>query len=200
MYLTGDLTRYRADGRIEHLGRLDHQIKIRGFRVEPGEIEAALTAAPDIAAAVVVARGYGLAETRLVAYVVPAGAPPGPADLRSRLGATLLPAYMVPSVFVNLDALPLTANGKIDRRGLPEPKASLRRGRSLALRPPRHAVEERMAAYLGAHSRRRRRRRPRRLLRARGPLAAGPAPVGSRWSEEFGAEIPLGFFLEERHD
>jgi len=193
MYLTGDRARYRADGRIEHLGRLDDQIKIRGFRVEPGEIEAALTAAPDIAAAVVVARGYGLAETRLVAYVVPAGAPPVPADLRSRLGA-LLPAYMVPSVFVTVDALPLTANGKIDRRGLPDPKTSLHEDGAPST-PPRNAVEKRMAGIwasilgvdsvgvnddffeLGGHS----------LLALR---------LLVQVEQEFGVKIPLGFFLE----
>lgn len=143
MYLTGDLARYLPDGQIEHLGRLDHQIKIRGFRVEPGEIEAALTAAPNVAEAVVVAQDHELVGTRLIAYVVPTGAPPQPSDLRSRLRATL-PAYMVPSVFVILEALPLSANGKIDRAALPEPSMTHDAGaaRNVA---PRNAGEQRMA-------------------------------------------------------
>jgi len=144
MYLTGDLARYRPDGRIEHLGRLDHQIKIRGFRVEPGEIEAALTATHDVAAALVLARGDGPAEMRLVAYVVPAGIPPAASDLRDRLRA-VLPAYMVPSFFVTLDALPLSANGKIDRGALPEPKPGQDVG-GARVATPRSAEEERMVA------------------------------------------------------
>src|ERR1039457_6839564 len=113
MYLTGDLARYLPDGRIEHLGRLDHQIKVRGFRVELGEIEAALAASADAAAAVVVDQAQGPGGTRLVAYVVPERAMPSPSELRDRLRATL-PEHMVPSIFVALDALPLSANGKLD--------------------------------------------------------------------------------------
>jgi len=193
MYLTGDRARYCPDGRIEHLGRLDHQIKIRGFRVEPGEIQAALTAAPDIGAAVVVAREDGMGGTRLIAYVVPAGAALRPSDLRSRLRTTL-PAYMVPSVFVTVDALPVSANGKIDRSALPEPKASqYEDGAGSAA--PRDGAEERMAAIwarllgvnevgvhddffeLGGHS----------LLALRLLVEV---------EREFGVEIPLGSFLD----
>ncbi len=144
VYRTGDLARYLPDGRIEYLGRLDSQIKIRGFRVEPGEIEATLTARADIASAVVVARDHAPGDTRLVAYVVPRGAAPSSADLRERLRATL-PGYMVPSSFVAIDALPLLPNGKIDRNALPAPQAGGEDG-GTGSRAPRTALEERMLA------------------------------------------------------
>jgi amino acid adenylation domain-containing protein len=143
MYLTGDLARHLPDGRIEHLGRLDHQIKIRGFRVEPGEIEAALAVSGDVAAAVVVTREQAPADRRLVAYVVPQGAMPSPSELRQRLAATL-PEHMVPSIFVALDALPLTANGKLDRNALPAPRLVSDEGISAAT--PRTDLEEQLAA------------------------------------------------------
>lgn len=116
-YRTGDLVRRRPDGAIEFLGRIDHQVKIRGFRVETGEVEAELTARPEVREAVVVARGEGAARS-LVAYVVPAV--PDPGDLRAAL-RTRLPDYMVPAAVVLLEALPLNANGKVDRHALPEP-------------------------------------------------------------------------------
>ncbi len=123
LYRTGDRVRFLPDGRLEFLGRLDHQVKVRGFRIEPGEVERALRAHPSVADAVVVARGEG-ADRMLVGYLVPdpgAGSGPAPmAEIRAFLGARL-PDYMVPSVFVSLDALPLTPNGKVDRGALPEP-------------------------------------------------------------------------------
>ena len=143
MYLTGDLARYLPDGRIEHLGRLDHQIKVRGFRIELGEIEATLVASPDVAAAVVVAREHAPSDTRLVAYVVPDGPMPGPSELRRRLAATL-PEHMVPSIFVALDALPLSVNGKVDRNALPAPRRSFD-NEPASSATPRTAVEEQMA-------------------------------------------------------
>ncbi|MCD0451542.1 amino acid adenylation domain-containing protein [Actinocorallia sp. API 0066] len=119
MYRSGDLARHLPDGTLDYLGRADHQVKIRGFRIELGEIEAALAELPDVADTAVVAR-----DNRLVAYVVPGGdgSSPEPAALRAALAAKL-PAHLVPQLFQTLDRLPLTANGKLDRRALPEPSA-----------------------------------------------------------------------------
>ncbi|WP_162788370.1 non-ribosomal peptide synthetase [Amycolatopsis albispora] len=117
LYRTGDRAKYWPDGTIEFLGRQDDQVKLRGFRIELGEVEAALTAEPGVASAVAVVRG-----AQLVGYVVRApGDDPDPAEIRDRL-ARRLPAYMVPSQVVVLDELPVTANGKLDRRALPAPK------------------------------------------------------------------------------
>ncbi|MFJ8028822.1 amino acid adenylation domain-containing protein, partial [Streptomyces sp. NPDC096311] len=120
-YRTGDLARWRADGTVEFLGRVDSQVKIRGFRVELGDVEAALTALRGIARAAVVTHDrHG--DQHLVAYVVPEpGDAADGAELRRALGERL-PEFMVPSVVVVLEALPLTANGKLDRRGLPVPE------------------------------------------------------------------------------
>ncbi len=122
-YLTGDRARWRQDGELEFLGRLDDQLSIRGFRVEPGEVSAALARHPDVSASAVVAAGDSSSDRRLVAYVVPAtGAAPDPAELAAHAAASL-PEYMVPSQWVLLDELPVTAHGKLDRAGLPEPDA-----------------------------------------------------------------------------
>jgi amino acid adenylation domain-containing protein len=121
LYRSGDLARRLPDGELEILGRSDHQVKIRGFRIEPGEIEAALLAHPSLREAVVLA-----GESRLVAYVTArAGAGPVPplGELRSFLAAAL-PDYMLPAAVVVLDRLPLTANGKVDRRALPAPETA----------------------------------------------------------------------------
>jgi amino acid adenylation domain-containing protein/non-ribosomal peptide synthase protein (TIGR01720 family) len=148
LYRTGDLARYREDGAIEYLGRLDHQVKIRGFRIELGEIEAALASHEAVRQAIVVVQDDDVAGRRLVAYIVGEGRGKARAnadaagagadadadrhpdldgsavsalpveDLRAHLARTL-PPYMVPDVFVPLDALPLTHNGKVDRRALP---------------------------------------------------------------------------------
>ncbi|MGA5036763.1 non-ribosomal peptide synthase/polyketide synthase [Streptomyces capoamus] len=124
MYRTGDLARWTADGRLDYLGRADDQIKVRGHRIEPGEIEAALLALPGVTAAAVAAVPDAQGHPRLAAYVVPApGAPrPDPADLRAAL-RRVLPDALVPSSFTPLDALPLTTSGKLDRRALPAPTA-----------------------------------------------------------------------------
>jgi len=120
LYRVGDLARRRPDGELEYLGRVDHQVKIRGFRVELGEIEAALARHPGVREAVVMARDDGDRGKRLVAYVTPRGV--ASSELRSFLRESL-PDYMVPTAFVHLDALPLSPNGKIDRRALPDPGA-----------------------------------------------------------------------------
>jgi amino acid adenylation domain-containing protein len=120
-YRTGDRGRRRLDGEIEFMGRTDHQVKVRGHRVELGEIETVLMEHPGVARAAVLLREEEDGDQRLVAYVVAArGGTPGPAELREHLARTL-PEHMVPGVFVALERVPLTANGKLDRGALPEP-------------------------------------------------------------------------------
>jgi amino acid adenylation domain-containing protein/non-ribosomal peptide synthase protein (TIGR01720 family) len=121
MYRTGDLVRWRTDQQLEYLGRTDDQVKIRGFRIEPGEIEAALRQHPQITDALIVAQQNRDGHTRLVAYFVPADtAIPNATTLRDAL-TQILPDYMIPSAFVELDHFPLSPSGKIDRRALPAP-------------------------------------------------------------------------------
>jgi amino acid adenylation domain-containing protein len=142
LYRTGDLVRYRADGNIEYLGRIDHQVKIRGFRVETGEIETALSAHEAVREAVVIATEETPGGKRLVAYIVPTRAAEQPLirDLQSYLRRRL-PDYMMPSSFVLLDALPLTATGKVNRRALPAPQMYTNKSSV----PPRTPAEELLA-------------------------------------------------------
>jgi amino acid adenylation domain-containing protein/non-ribosomal peptide synthase protein (TIGR01720 family) len=139
MYRTGDLARRRADGAIEYLGRLDEQVKIRGYRIELGEIEAVLLAQDLSLAQVAVVTRTIQGDQRLVAYLVARQGltPFAVSDLRPKL-LSVLPDYMVPSHFVRIDVMPLSANGKLDRRALPEPEIE---SQALHYRPPRDKKE-----------------------------------------------------------
>jgi amino acid adenylation domain-containing protein len=117
LYRTGDLARYLPDGTIEFLGRVDDQIKLRGYRIEPGDVEAALMRHPAVRQAVVALRGDPLQDGHLAAFLVCDGESPGASELRRYLSRTL-PEYMIPAMFVAVDEIPLTANGKVDRRAL----------------------------------------------------------------------------------
>ncbi|TAN66234.1 MAG: amino acid adenylation domain-containing protein [Methylobacter sp.] len=121
LYKTGDWVRYRPDGNIDYLGRIDHQVKIRGFRIELGEIEARLLEHPDIKEAVVLAREDQPGDKRLVAYLVAAAKDAFDVDTVKLQLKNTLPEYMVPGVFVLLDRMPLNANGKLERKRLPQP-------------------------------------------------------------------------------
>jgi amino acid adenylation domain-containing protein len=147
MYRLGDLGRWRPDGTLECLGRLDFQVKVHGYRVEPGEIEAVLRERPGLAEVAVVPAEPGADDPRLVAYLVAEGTPPAEADLRAALVARL-PAHMVPRAFVFLDRFPLSANGKLDRRRLPAPVAA-GPGQTRPLTPTETAVAGVWAAVLG---------------------------------------------------
>ena len=144
LYKTGDLGKWRADGTIEYLGRNDHQVKVRGFRIELGEIQAQLLRHSQVSGAVVLAEEDTSGERRLVAYVIPrdAQAPPSTEQLRSHL-LGVLPEYMVPSAFVQMQTLPLTPSGKFDRRALPAPDARAYMSRRYAA--PQGEVEEILA-------------------------------------------------------
>jgi len=203
MYRSGDLARWRSDGVLEFLGRADAQVKVRGFRIEPGEIEAALVRHASVRQAAVVARGDQAGDKCLVAYVVPSGAELIDAPrLRAHIGA-YLPEYMLPSIFVELEQLPLTSNGKLDRRALPAPGITVSGARTLPhtaqgeIVPPRTATEQLVARIMhdclerddfgifdsffdvGGHS-----------------LAA--IRLMTRLRAETGLDLPLGFLFERR--
>ncbi|ASL28768.1 peptide synthetase [Azotobacter chroococcum] len=143
MYRTGDLARWREDGAVDYLGRIDHQVKIRGFRVELGEIEALLAARAGVAEAVVVARDTQIGK-QLVGYLVADGEPADEAAWLAGLKAALkaaLPEHMVPAALVRLARMPLSPNGKLERRALPEPHWQTR-----SFRAPQSALEQALAA------------------------------------------------------
>ena len=150
LYRTGDLARYLSDGNIEFLGRIDHQVKIRGYRIELGEIEAALVQHPAVGQVVVDVQGSDnqpdSKAKRLVAYVEPVNGQTVSVGEFRRFLLDRLPDYMVPAIFVMLDALPLTPNGKIDRRKLPEPDIDSGLGSGTAFVAPRTEVEEKLAS------------------------------------------------------
>jgi amino acid adenylation domain-containing protein len=194
LYRTGDLARWRPDGTIEFLGRVDRQVKLRGFRLEPGEIEAALTQHPGVAQAAVVVDRRGGQEPRLVAYV--AGRAPLAADageLRQHLQKTL-PEYMVPAVLIPVAAIPLNANGKVDLAALPAAEAAPAAGR-----PPvvgaRDAVEAKLVEIwekalgvspVGVHD---------SFFQLGGHSMAG-VRLFARIEKEFGQRLPLATLFE----
>jgi amino acid adenylation domain-containing protein/thioester reductase-like protein len=185
MYRTGDRVRWLLDGTVEFLGRTDHQVKVRGYRIEPAEVEAALLAHPAVREALVMVREDEPGRRRLVAYVGAPGEHPSSADLREWLRGRL-PEYMVPGAFVVMDALPMTSHAKVDRRALPAPALDA----SEAYVEPRTETERTLAALwadvlgvarvgarddffdLGGHS----------LL---------ALPLVHRVNEAFGVEVPL---------
>jgi hypothetical protein len=141
LYRTGDLARCRPDGTLELLGRLDRQVKVRGFRVEPGEVEATLAAHPAVREAVVLTQETAPGDRRLAGYVT-LRAPAAEAELRAHCAA-LLPEPMVPARIVTLERMPLTAQGKVDRRALPAADGPAHAGTPYVA--PRTPVEERVA-------------------------------------------------------
>jgi amino acid adenylation domain-containing protein len=194
LYRTGDLARLRSDGNLAFLGRRDYQVKVRGFRVEPGEIEAALERHPSVREAVVVARGEPAEDKRLVAYFVgeEGGAPE--AELLQEFLKKRLPDYMLPSSFVRLEQLPLTPNGKVDRRSLPRADAS-RPARAEDRAAPRTPVEELLARVcvellkvetVGPHE----------DFFALGGHSLLATQFVSRVRRHFGVELSLGSFFE----
>jgi amino acid adenylation domain-containing protein len=192
LYRTGDLARWSEEGELEFLGRLDDQVKVRGFRIECAEVEAALRSHPQVAEAVVVARKDRRGDNELVAYVVPSAEDTPDGVALRRFLAGRLPSFMVPATVVALDALPLTPNGKVDRAALPPPVPAVARGSPEA---PRTRVEQALADIwarvlglevvgvhedffdLGGHS----------LLAAQ---------VIAEIRERFASEVPLGALFE----
>lgn len=144
LYRTGDMVRYRADGNLEFLGRVDDQVKIRGFRVEPGEIETALNRHAGVRnSAVVVHRGTDGSKS-LVAYVVPASSQDSLSEIRAYVESTL-PDHMVPAFFIKMDSLPLSPNGKVDRRALPPPEVTAEKP-AVEFLQPQSDVEQTIAS------------------------------------------------------
>ncbi len=194
LYCTGDQARFLADGNLEFLGRADFQVKIRGFRIELGEIETALEAQPDIKQAVVVAREDQSGDKILAAFLVPKpGSSVNPDALRAALSAAL-PGYMVPTHFLSLDRLPLTANGKIDRNALPPISASSSSSTEEG-EGPRGEFEEALAkAWAEALGVKRIRRTDNFFQLGGHSLAA--LKVAFKCQQEFHVSFPLQMFVQ----
>jgi len=194
LYRTGDLGRYLPDGNIEYLGRMDHQVKIRGFRIELGEIEAALAEHPIVRDVVVMMREDTPEDKRLIAYIVLNQEYASPADeLRGKL-KDKLPSFMIPSTFIFLEAMPLTANGKIDRKALPAPDG-MRPDIAEAFAAPRTPIEEMMATIwseimeiekVGIHDN----------FFSLGGHSLLATQVVNRVRDTFNVELPLRLFFE----
>jgi amino acid adenylation domain-containing protein len=191
LYRTGDLARVTRDGRLDCLGRIDHQVKVRGFRIELGEVEAALERAPSVASAVAVVREDVPGVASLVAYVTGPASGSHPQELRARLEREL-PAYMVPSAIVVLEAIPLTPNGKVDRASLPEPARVAAGVERVAPRTPTEEVlaaiwaEALAAESLGVHE----------DFFALGGHSLAAARVMARVRTTFGIELGLRSLFE----
>ena len=194
LYRTGDRARWRPDGTLEFLGRLDQQLKLRGFRIEPGEIETVLTQHPAVHTAVVIPREDVPGDIRLVAYVVPDGVPLDGGELR-RFLEQRLPEHMVPAAIVGLASLPLLPNGKLDRRALPPPDHAEPRDREDYL-APRTPVEE-MLAGIWATVLRLERVGIRDNFFALGGHSLLATQVVSRVRTEIGVELPLRALFED---
>jgi amino acid adenylation domain-containing protein/thioester reductase-like protein len=194
LYKTGDLARYLADGAVEFLGRLDHQVKVRGFRIELGEIEATLIQHPSVREAVVLARTE-TGPPKLVAYIVPpaGAAAPSTSELRAFL-ARRLPDYMVPAAFVALETMPLSANGKVDRKALPAPSTD-RPDLAAEYLPPSTPTERKLAA-IWADVLRLQRVGARDGFFELGGHSLLATQVVSRVRTEFGVELPLRTLFE----
>jgi acyl carrier protein len=188
MYRTGDRVRRLPGGELEFLGRVDFQVKVRGFRIEPGEIEAVLLRHPGVRECAVVAAELAPGDTRLAAYVAPREPAPEAAELREWLRGRL-PEYMIPASWNLLEALPLTPSGKLDRRALPRPETG-RGGAAGDYVAPRTPVEETLAAIwsevlgverVGVHD----------SFFDLGGYSLLAVRVGSRVQEAFGVSLPL---------
>ena len=189
MYRTGDLARWRPNGELEYLGRVDDQVKIRGFRIELGEIEAVLAAQPGVDLAVVVVREDRPGDRRLVGYVIPT--PDNTINATEiRAAATQsLPGYMVPAAIVVITALPLSVNGKLNRRALPAPESARGRPR------PSHAGRGSAVRAVRPGPGRRSGRHRRQLLRPRRALGCSPAAIVTRLEGQLGIKISLQDFM-----
>ncbi|HEV7518826.1 MAG TPA: condensation domain-containing protein, partial [Thermoanaerobaculia bacterium] len=193
LYRTGDLARALPGGEIDFLGRADHQVKLRGLRIELGEIETVLGQHPGVREAVVLARDDHPGDQRLVAYVTPAAEPgPTPAELQ-RFLAERLPGYMVPAAWVLLAELPLTANGKVDRRSLPAPEETGREERGYVA--PQSSVEE-VLVGIWEEVLRRERVGVEDDFFAVGGHSLLATQVTSRVRRVLGVELPLKIFFE----